>query len=52
MAHVTLLEKRLLTEALQKNAHHQKRTADYLAMSYHQLRNQLRKHGLIGSDQP
>jgi psp operon transcriptional activator len=44
-------EKRWLTEALQRNAHHQKRTADYLQMSYHQLRNQLRKHGLIGAEQ-
>ncbi len=43
-------EKRLLTEALAKNAHHQKKTADFLGMSYHQLRNQLRKHGLIGPE--
>ena len=43
-------EKRLLTEALARNAHHQKKTADFLGMSYHQLRNQLRKHGLIGPE--
>lgn len=47
---IAATEKRLLTEALAKNAHHQKKTADFLGMSYHQLRNQLRKHGLIGPD--
>jgi psp operon transcriptional activator len=54
VAHIAGTEKRLLTDALHKNAHHQKRTAEFLGMSYHQLRNQLRKHGLIGpeSDQP
>jgi len=53
-AHIAQTEKRLLTDALQRNAHHQKRTAEFLGMSYHQLRNQLRKHGLIGGepDQP
>jgi psp operon transcriptional activator len=53
-AHIANTEKRLLTDALQRNAHHQKRTAEFLGMSYHQLRNQLRKHGLIGGepDQP
>lgn len=45
-------EKKWLTDALARCAHHQKRTADFLGMSYHQLRNQLRKHGLIGADQP
>jgi psp operon transcriptional activator len=54
MEFIATTEKRLLTEALARNAHHQKKTADYLGMSYHQLRNQLRKHGLIGpeSSQP
>ena len=54
MEFIAATEKRLLTEALVRNAHHQKKTADYLGMSYHQLRNQLRKHGLIGpeSSQP
>jgi len=47
---IATTEKRLLTEALAKNAHHQKKTADFLGMSYHQLRNQLRKHGLIGPE--
>ena len=50
MEHIANTEKRLLTEALARNAHHQKKTADYLGMSYHQLRNQLRKHGLIGPE--
>ena len=47
---IATTEKRLLTEALARNAHHQKKTADFLGMSYHQLRNQLRKHGLIGPE--
>jgi len=47
---IAATEKRLLTEALARNAHHQKKTADFLGMSYHQLRNQLRKHGLIGPE--
>lgn len=50
MEFIANTEKRLLTEALAKNAHHQKKTADFLGMSYHQLRNQLRKHGLIGPE--
>jgi psp operon transcriptional activator len=50
VAFIANTEKRLLTEALARNAHHQKKTADHLCMSYHQLRNQLRKHGLIGGD--
>jgi len=50
VAHIAQTEKKLLTDALLRNSHHQKRTADYLGMTYHQLRNQLRKHGLIGGD--
>jgi len=50
MEFIANTEKRLLTEALARNAHHQKKTADFLGMSYHQLRNQLRRHGLIGPD--
>ena len=50
MEYIANTEKRLLTDALAKNAHHQKKTADFLGMSYHQLRNQLRKHGLIGPE--
>ena len=37
-----------LKRALEINAHHQKKTADHLGMTYHQLRNYLRKHRLIG----
>jgi psp operon transcriptional activator len=47
VAHIAATEKRLLSDALQRNAHHQKHTADYLGMTYHQLRNQLRRHGLL-----
>jgi psp operon transcriptional activator len=41
-------EQDLLKKALEANAHHQKKTADFLGMTYHQLRNYLRKHKLIG----
>ncbi|HEV2675704.1 MAG TPA: phage shock protein operon transcriptional activator [Aliidongia sp.] len=46
--HIRLYERELLKRALEANAHHQKNTAKYLEMTYHQLRAQLRKHGLIG----
>jgi len=46
--HIRLYERDLLRRALEANAHHQKNTAKYLEMTYHQLRAQLRKHGLIG----
>jgi len=46
--HVRLYERDLLKRALEANAHHQKNTAIYLQMTYHQLRANLRKHGLIG----
>ena len=46
--HIRLYERELLKRALETNAHHQKNTAKYLEMTYHQLRAQLRKHGLIG----
>jgi psp operon transcriptional activator len=46
--HINALERDLLGKALLANDHHQKRTAAFLGMTYHQLRNQLRKHGLIG----
>ncbi|HWK44163.1 MAG TPA: phage shock protein operon transcriptional activator [Stellaceae bacterium] len=45
--HIAGLEKSLLRQALDRNAHHQKRTAVHLGLGYHQLRNLLRKHGLI-----
>lgn len=40
-------ERRLLTAALAANRYNQKATAAYLSLSYHQLRNTLKKHGLI-----
>ncbi|WP_282609918.1 phage shock protein operon transcriptional activator [Pelagibius sp. Alg239-R121] len=40
-------EKELLLAALARNRHSQKATATYLSLSYHQLRNTLKKHGLI-----
>jgi psp operon transcriptional activator len=46
--HIRLIERDLLKRALEANAHHQKNTANYLGLTYHQLRAQLRKHGLIG----
>jgi psp operon transcriptional activator len=46
--HIRRMEHDLLKEALAANAHHQKKTAEYLGMTYHQLRNYLRKHALIG----
>ncbi|HVJ54621.1 MAG TPA: phage shock protein operon transcriptional activator [Aliidongia sp.] len=50
--HMRQTERELLRCALECNAHHQKNTAKFLGMTYHQLRNYLRKHGLIGNDQP
>ncbi len=46
-ARIADIERKLLAQALQANGHHQKRTAAFLGMTYHQLRSQLRKHGLI-----
>lgn len=40
-------EKDLLLEALARNRYNQKATAAYLSLSYSQLRNSLKKHGLI-----
>jgi psp operon transcriptional activator len=48
--HIAQYEKRLLVKALQQNQHQQKRTASFLGLEYHQLRNLLRKYGLIGPD--
>lgn len=45
---VTRYEKALLKQALNDSGGHQGKTADRLGLSYHQLRNQLKKHGLIG----
>jgi psp operon transcriptional activator len=50
VSHISGIEQDLLRQALVANAHHQKRTAAFLGMTYHQLRNQLLKHGLIGGE--
>lgn len=42
-------EKELLLDALRSNKYNQKKTADYLRLNYHQLRHQLKKHGLKSS---
>ena len=41
------LEKRLLEQALAASRHNQKEAASHLNLSYHQLRNRLKKHALI-----
>ena len=40
-------ERQLLEEALAKHRHNQRATAGALGLTYDQLRNQLRKHGLL-----
>jgi psp operon transcriptional activator len=45
---VKAFETGLLTAALERNRHSQRRTADDLGLTYHQLRGYLRKYGLIG----
>jgi psp operon transcriptional activator len=46
-ATVAGLERRLLMGALAACRHNQRMTASHLGLSYDQLRNQLRKHGLL-----
>lgn len=46
-ARVLEYEHALVTNALAANRYNQKATAAYLSLSYHQLRNTLKKHGLI-----
>lgn len=41
----------LLQQALDENGHHQGHTAQSLGLSYHQLRNLLRKHNLLKKSQ-
>jgi psp operon transcriptional activator len=48
--HIAGIEKRLLLSALERNLHQQKRTAAFLGLEYHQLRNLMRKYRLIGPD--
>jgi psp operon transcriptional activator len=44
---VAAFERRLLEEALARHRHNQRATASALGLTYDQLRNQLRKHGLF-----
>jgi psp operon transcriptional activator len=44
---VAAFERRLLAQALATHRHNQRATAGALGLSYDQLRNQLRKHGLL-----
>ncbi len=46
-AAVAEVEKRLLAEALEANRHNQRAAAEHLGLTYHQLRHQLKKHGLL-----
>jgi psp operon transcriptional activator len=46
---VAAYEKRLLERALTAHRHNQRATAGALGLTYNQLRNDLRKHGLLGS---
>lgn len=50
-ARVAELEKHLLAAALEANRFNQRRTAGYVGLTYHQLRNSLRRHGLLGQSQ-
>jgi psp operon transcriptional activator len=50
-ARVAELEKHLLAAALEANRFNQRRTASYAGLTYHQLRNSLRKNGLFGQFQ-
>lgn len=42
-------EKELLQDALSTNKFNQRQTANYLNLSYHQLRHQLKKHNLLST---
>lgn len=44
---VARLEQQLITDALQQHHYHQQNSADALGLSYHQLRAQLKKHGML-----
>ena len=49
---VATYEKRLLERALTAHRHNQRATAAALGLTYNQLRNDLRKHALLGSAAP
>jgi psp operon transcriptional activator len=42
-------EAKLLSEALAASQFNQRRTAQALGLTYHQLRHHLKKHGLLGA---
>ena len=44
---VATLEQALLKNALESNKYNQRDTARFLNLTYHQLRHQLKKHGLL-----
>jgi psp operon transcriptional activator len=48
--HIQQLEMTLLKSALQKCRFNQKKTADFLGMTYHQLRGYLRKYELTDQE--
>lgn len=48
--HIQQREIELLRSALEQNRFNQKKTAEFLGMTYHQLRGYLRKYGLTDSD--
>ena len=50
VARVDTFETGLLRAALARHRHNQRRTAEHLGLTYHQLRHYLRKHGLAGTD--
>lgn len=49
-ARMEAIEREALTVALAANGGNQKRTASYLGLAYHQLRNLLRKYGMAGGN--
>ncbi len=49
--HIQNTEIELLQNALRKNRFNQKKTAEFLGMTYHQLRGYLRKYELTDSEE-
>ena len=45
---VRAFERDLLARSYERNRHHQRHTAEFVGMTYHQLRGYLKKHGLAG----
>jgi psp operon transcriptional activator len=50
--HIQKMEVGLLLSALKQCRHNQKKTAEFLGITYHQLRGYLRKYELTDSDEP